>query len=184
MYKVDYSSAFLLVKKMSDIHKDQRVGVYVDVQNMYYSAKNLYDAKVDFSKLLDSAVMNRKLIRASAYVIKADTPDEEDFFEALRRIGYEVKIKELKEFYGGQKKGDWDLGMTIDMIEQAQKLDTVVLVTGDGDFASLVDHLKARGCRVEVMSFGRSSAKELREAADNFIDMDDKADKYLVNGGN
>lgn len=165
---------------MSDIHKDQRVGVYVDVQNMYYSAKNLYESKVDFSKLLDHAVMNRKLVRASAYVIKADTPDESDFFEALRRIGYEVRVKELKEFYGGQKKGDWDLGMTIDMIQQAKKLDTIVLVTGDGDFASLVTHLRAEGCRVEVMSFGKSSAKELRESADNFIDMDDNPDKFLV----
>jgi len=165
---------------MTDIHKDQRVGVFVDVQNMYYSAKNLYDAKVDFDKLLDSAVMNRKLIRASAYVIKADTPDENDFFEALRRIGYEVEIKELKEFYGGQKKGDWDLGMTVDMIQQAKKLDTIVLVTGDGDFAVLVDHLKSMGCRVEVMSFGKSSAKEIRESATNFIDMDENPDKYLV----
>lgn len=165
---------------MSDIHEDQRVGVFVDVQNMYYSAKNLYDSKVDFQKLLDAAVMNRSLIRASAYVIKADTPDEEDFFEALRRIGYEVKIKELKEFYGGQKKGDWDLGMTVDMMQQAKKLDTIVLVTGDGDFTAIVDHLKAEGCRVEVMSFGKSSAKEIREAADNFIDMDDKPDKFLV----
>jgi len=165
---------------MTDIHKDQRVGVYVDVQNMYYSAKNLYDNKVDFKKLLDSAVMNRKLVRASAYVIQADTPDESNFFEALRQIGYEVKIKELKEFYGGQKKGDWDLGMSVDMIQQAKKLDTVVLVTGDGDFAVLVEHLKSMGCRVEVMSFGRSSAKEIREAADNFIDMDEKPDKFLV----
>lgn len=166
---------------MTNIHNDQRVGVYVDVQNMYYSAKNLYDGKVDFEKLLDAAVMNRDLIRAAAYVIKADTPDEEDFFEALRRIGYEVKTKELKEFYGGQKKGDWDLGMTVDMVQQAKKLDTVVLVTGDGDFAVLVDHLKALGCRVEVMSFGKSSAKEIREAADNFIDMDESPEKFLVN---
>lgn len=165
---------------MTNIHEDQRVGVYVDVQNMYYSAKNLYDGKVDFEKLLDAAVMNRNLVRAAAYVIKADTPDEEDFFEALRRIGYEVKTKELKEFYGGQKKGDWDLGMTVDMVQQAKKLDTVVLVTGDGDFAVLVDHLKALGCRVEVMSFGKSSAKEIREAADNFIDMDEKPEKFLV----
>jgi len=166
---------------MAEIHKDQRVGVFVDVQNMYYSAKNLYDSKVDFKKVLDAAVMNRNLIRASAYVIKADTPDEENFFEALRKIGYEVKIKELKEFYGGQKKGDWDLGMTVDMVQQAKKLDTVVLVTGDGDFAVLVDHLRAMGTRVEVMSFGSSSAKEIREAADNFIDMDEDEDKYLVN---
>ncbi len=165
---------------MTDIHRDQRVGVYVDVQNMYYSAKNLYESKVDFKKLLDAAVMNRDLIRAIAYVIKADTPDESDFFEALRQIGYEVKAKELKEFYGGQKKGDWDLGMSVDMIQQAKKLDTIVLVTGDGDFAVLVDHLKAMGCRVEVMSFGKSSAKEIREAADNFIDMDDNPDKFLV----
>jgi uncharacterized LabA/DUF88 family protein len=166
---------------MTNIHNDQRVGVYVDVQNMYYSAKNLYDGKVDFEKLLDAAVMDRDLIRAAAYVIKADTPDEEDFFEALRRIGYEVKTKELKEFYGGQKKGDWDLGMTVDMVQQAKKLDTVVLVTGDGDFAVLVDHLKSLGCRVEVMSFGKSSAKEIREAADNFIDMDENPKKFLVN---
>ncbi|MFB6203864.1 MAG: NYN domain-containing protein [Candidatus Nanohaloarchaea archaeon] len=165
---------------MSEIHSDQRVGVFVDVQNMYYSAKNLYNSKVDFKKLLNAAVMNRNLVRASAYVIQADTPDEENFFEALRKIGYEVNIKELKEFYGGEKKGDWDLGMTVDMIQQAKKLDTIVLVTGDGDFAVLVDHLKAMGCRVEVMAFGRSSAKELRKAATNFIDMDDKEEKFLV----
>ncbi len=166
---------------MAEIHKDQKVGVFVDVQNMYYSAKNLYQSKVDFKKVLDAAVVDRKLLRASAYVIKADTPDENNFFEALRKIGYEVKIKELKEFYGGQKKGDWDLGMTVDMVQQAKKLDTVVLVTGDGDFAVLVDHLKSMGCRVEVMSFGKSSAKEIREAADNFIDMDENHEKYLVN---
>lgn len=164
---------------MSEIHKKQRVGVFVDVQNMYYSAKNLYQDKVDFEKLLNAAVMNRQLVRASAYVIRAETQDEENFFSALRRIGYEVKIKDLKEFYGGEKKGDWDLGMTVDMIQQAKKLDTVVLVTGDGDFSVLVDHLKSMGCRVEVMSFGRSSAKEIRESATKFIDMDDKPEKFL-----
>ncbi|MFB6208291.1 MAG: NYN domain-containing protein [Candidatus Nanohaloarchaea archaeon] len=166
---------------MSEIHNDQRVGVFVDVQNMYYSAKNLYNSKVDFEKLLNASVVNRKLVRASAYVIQAETPDEDNFFEALRQIGYEVKIKKLKEFYGGEKKGDWDLGMTVDMIQQAKKLDTIVLVTGDGDFAALVDHLKAMGCRVEVLAFGRSSAKELREAATKFMDMDDNPDKFLVN---
>lgn len=165
---------------MAEIHKDQRVGVFVDVQNMYYSAKNLYNSKVDFKKVLDKASVDRKLIRASAYVIKGETAGEGDFFEALRKIGYEVKIKELKEFYGGEKKGDWDLGMTVDMVQQAKKLDTIVLVTGDGDFAVLVDHLKSMGCRVEVMSFGKSSAKELRESADNFIDMDENHERYLV----
>jgi len=165
---------------MAEIHKDQRVGVFVDVQNMYYSAKNLYESKVDFEKLLDQAVMNRALVRAKAYVIQADTPDEENFFEALRQIGYEVKAKELKEFYGGQKKGDWDIGITIDMIQEAKKLDSVVLVTGDGDFAPVVNHLESLGCRVEVMSFGSSSAKEIREAATKFLDMDENHERYLV----
>jgi uncharacterized LabA/DUF88 family protein len=166
---------------MSEVHQHQRVGVFVDVQNMYYSAKNLYDDKVDFEKLLDAAVVNRRLVRASAYVVKGDTPGEEGFYDALRGIGYEVKVKELKEFAGGEKKGDWDLGMTVDMIQQAKKLDVVVLVTGDGDFAACVSHLKSQGCRVEVMSFGRSSAREIKEAADNFMDMDEKPKKYLVN---
>lgn len=166
---------------MAEIHKNQRVGVFVDVQNMYYSAKNLYNDKVDFEELLDAAVMDRELIRASAYVIAANTKDENNFFDALRRIGYEVKIKELKEFYGGEKKGDWDVGMSIDAIQQAKKLDTIILVTGDGDFEVLVQHLKAMGCRVEVMSFKKSSAKEIREVADNFIDMDENPDRFLVN---
>lgn len=165
---------------MNNIHDDQRVAVLVDVQNMYYSAKNLYDTKVNYSKLLRAAVAKRQLTRAFAYVIKADTPDESNFFEALRKIGFEVKIKELKEFYGGQKKGDWDMGMAIDAIKIADKNDAVVLVTGDGDFESLVNHLQANGVRVEVMSFGKSTARELREAADNFIDMDDNSDKYLI----
>lgn len=165
----------------NNIHKNQRVVVEVDVQNMYYSAKNLYNSKVDFSKLLKQAVYNRKLMRALAYVIKADTPDESNFFDALRNIGFEVKTKDLKEYYGGQKKGDWDMGMAIDGIKLAQKMDVFVLVTGDGDFEVVVEHLKSMGCRVEVMSFGRSSAKEIREAADNFIDMDENSEKYLVN---
>lgn len=164
----------------NNIHKDQRVVVEVDVQNMYYSAKNLYNSKVDFSKLLKQAVYKRKLIRALAYVIKADTPDEENFFDALRNIGFEVNIKDLKEYYGGQKKGDWDMGMAIDGIKLADKMDVFVLVTGDGDFESLVKHLQARGVRVEVMSFGKSTARELKEAADKFIDMDKQKNKFLI----
>ncbi|MCJ7428935.1 MAG: NYN domain-containing protein [Candidatus Nanohaloarchaeota archaeon QJJ-5] len=164
----------------NNIHPDQRVAVMVDVQNMYYSAKNLYDTKVNFKNLLDTAVANRELVRALAYVIKADTNDESNFFEALRKIGFEVRIKELKEFKGGQKKGDWDMGMAIDAIKIADKIDTLILVTGDGDFRSLVDHLRARGVRVEGMSFGRSTAKELKEGVNNFIDMEDKKDRMLI----
>ena len=163
------------------INKEQRVSVFVDVQNMYYSAKNLYSAKVNFAQVLRNAVMGRKLVRAIAYVIKADIKEEKNFHDALEAIGYEVKSKDLQTFAGGAKKGDWDIGIAIDAIELANKLDTVVLVSGDGDFGPLVDHLKrAMGCRVEVMAFGPSSSGKLRDEADEFIDMDKNKIKYLI----
>lgn len=146
---------------------------------MYYSAKNLYSSKVNYRNLLKIAKDDRDLIRAIAYVIEAQTPDEENFFDALKDIGFIVKRKGLKEFYGGAKKGDWDMGIAIDAIEMADKIDVAVIVTGDGDFKSLVGHLKAQGIQVEVMSFKKSTAKELVEAADVFINMDEKKDSCL-----
>jgi len=160
-------------KKGSNIYKGQRIGVFVDVQNMYYSAKYLYKAKVNFKTILREAVRERTLIRAIAYVIKADVKDEENFFDALKSLDYEVKAKDLQVFYGGAKKGDWDIGIAMDTIELAPKLDAIVIVSGDGDFVPLVQHLKhAIGCYVEVIAFKKSSAQKLIEEADNFIDMD------------
>lgn len=162
-------------------HRQQRVGVFVDVQNLYYSAKNLYSAKVNFREILKEGVKNRNLIRAIAYVIKADVKDEKNFFDALANIGYEVKSKELQIFFGGNKKGDWDIGIAMDTIELAPKLDTIVLVSGDGDFITLVRHLKhAMGCRVEVMAFGNSSSSKLIEEADSFFDLDKTPRKFLI----
>ena len=162
------------------IKKEQRVGVFVDVQNMYYSAKNLHHSKVDYRQLLNIAVQGRKLIRAIAYVIKADVKDEGTFFDALEKIGYQVKGKELQTFAGGAQKGDWDVGLAMDMIELSPKLDAVVLVSGDGDFVPLVQHLRrALGCRVEVVSFRKSSSKNLVEQADKFIDLDKKKQVLL-----
>lgn len=171
-------------KKSSDLYKEQRVGVFVDVQNMYYSARNIYKAKVNFKTILKEAVRGRHLIRAIAYVIKADVKDEINFFEALKGLGYEVKAKDLQVFYGGAKKGDWDIGIAMDTIELAAKLDAIVLVSGDGDFVPLVQHLKhAIGCYVEVVAFGKSSSQKLIDEADNFIDMDINHQKFLIPGG-
>jgi len=151
------------------------------VQNMYYSAKNLYKAKVNFKALLQEAVKGRNLIRAIAYVIEAQELKEKTFFDALSNIGFEIKAKELQIFYGGMKKGDWDIGIAMDAIELAPKLDTIILVSGDGDFKELVLHLqKALGCRVEVMAFGRSASSRLKETADEFIDLDVKHEKFLI----
>ena len=147
-------------------HTNQRVGIFVDVQNLFYSARNLYDAKIDFGKLLESAVRDRLLIRAIAYLVHKEGVDQSGFEEALRRFGYEIKIKDLKERDDGSAKGDWDMGIAIDSISIAPRLDAVILISGDGDFVPLVEMLQARGCRVEVLAFERSTASELKEAAD------------------
>ncbi len=161
--------------------KEQRVGVFVDVQNMYYSAKNLYKAKVNFKEILKTAVADRKLIRAIAYVIKADVRDEKNFFDALQNIGYEVKAKDLQVFFGGAKKGDWDIGIAMDAIELAPRLDTIVLVSGDGDFQPLLQHLRrALGCRVELIAFGSTASRKLIEEADSFFDLDKSSRRVLI----
>lgn len=171
-------------KTSPEIYGEQRAGVFVDVQNMYYSARNIYKAKVNFKTILNEAVRNRNLIRAIAYVIKADVKDEINFFEALKNLGFEVKAKDLQVFYGGAKKGDWDIGIAMDTIELAAKLDVIVIVSGDGDFVPLVQHLKhSLGCYVEVMAFGKSSSQKLIEEADNFINMDLNHQKFLIPSG-
>lgn len=162
-------------------HREQRVGVFIDTQNLYHSAKNLYSKKVNFSEVLESAVADRALVRAIAYVITTESGEEQSFFEALEKIGIETKTKDLKVFSGGAKKGDWDVGMAIDALTLAPKLDAVVLATGDGDFVPLVEYLKVNfGCQVEVISFSRSSASDLKESADDFIDMDEDPEKFLI----
>ena len=161
--------------------RDQRIGVFVDVQNMYYSAKNLYNAKVNFAQILKVAVNDRSLIRAIAYVIKADVKEEQNFFDALEKIGFEVKAKDLQIFAGGAKKGDWDIGLAMDTIELAPKLDTIVIVSGDGDYVPLINHLRhALGCRIEVIAFGKSGSSLLKEECDLFIDMDMDKKRYLI----
>ena len=163
------------------INKEQRVGVFVDVQNLYYSAKNLYKAKVNFAHVLKEAVAGRRLVRAIAYAIKADIKEEKSFHDALGKIGYEVKTKDLQTFAGGAKKGDWDIGIAMDTIELAPRLDTIIIVSGDGDFVDLVQHLRrAMGCRIEVLAFGPSSSGKLREEADEFVDLDKGKTRFLM----
>ena len=160
-------------------HSNQRIGVFVDVQNMYYSARHLYRSKADFKTILKEAITDRKLIRAIAYVIKADIKDENTFYDALSEMGFEVKSKELQVFYGGAKKGDWDVGIAMDVMRLAPKLDTIILVSGDGDFSDLLEHAKSLGCRTEVVAFGKTTSYKLKEVADLFIDLDEDT-KYLL----
>jgi len=165
---------------MTDIHDDQRVAVLADAQNLYHSAQSGYSRNVDYAALLEKAVQGRSLTRAIAYVIRADSPEEERFFEALVDIGFETKIKAIKTFGDGSKKADWDVGMSLDAVTLANHVDTIVLCTGDGDFSRLCSHLRHEGVRVEVMGFGMSTADELVDAADNFLDMSDREETFLL----
>lgn len=160
--------------------KEQRVEVLIDVQNLYYSARNLYHFKVNFQEVLKVAVAGRKFIRAFAYVVRTKTGEEKPFFDALTKLGIETRVRDLQEFYGGAKKADWDVGIVIDAIRTSAGLDVVVLCSGDGDFIPLVEYLKNQGKRVEVAAFGRTTSLKLKEAADEFIDLDSEPDKFLL----
>ncbi|HXK31170.1 MAG TPA: NYN domain-containing protein, partial [Candidatus Paceibacterota bacterium] len=162
-------------------HKSQRVGIFIDTQNLYHSAKNLYKSKVNFGNVVKEAVAGRQLIRAVAYVIRTESEEEKGFFEALNKIGIETKVKDIRVFAGGAKKADWDIGMAIDAIAMSEKLDAIILATGDGDFVPLVEYLRyTQGTQVEVIAFGRSASGQLREAVDDFIDMCDNPKNFLI----
>ncbi|MEK7175429.1 MAG: NYN domain-containing protein, partial [Patescibacteria group bacterium] len=163
-------------------HKEQRIGVFIDTQNLYHSARNLYKARVNFGAVLKEVVAGRKLVRAVAYVITTEAGDEKNFFEALTKVGIETKTKDLQIFYGGAKKADWDVGIAVDAIKMSPRLDSVIIVSGDGDFIPLVEYLQTTGTQVEVASFGKSTSSKLREVVDDFIDLSENPKKYLIGG--
>ncbi|MBI5470445.1 NYN domain-containing protein [Candidatus Kaiserbacteria bacterium] len=163
-------------------HGEQRVGVFIDTQNLYHSAKNLYHARCNFGNILKDAVAGRRLIRARAYAVTTESGEEKGFFEALEKIGIEMRLKDLQVFAGGAKKADWDVGLAVDAITASPNLDTVILITGDGDFVPLVRYLQNHGgCQVEVVSFGRSTSAKLKDATDDFLDLDEDPKRYLLN---
>ncbi len=163
-------------------HKEQRVGIFIDAQNLYHSAKNLYHARVNFGAIVKDALAGRILVRVVAYVITTESGEEKGFFDALEKLGIETKTKNLQIFSSGAKKADWDVGIAVDAIKMAPKLDTVIIIAGDGDFIPLVEYLKMNGCQVEAVSFGKSSSGKLKEAVDDFLDLDQNPRKYLMGG--
>ncbi len=166
---------------MSMKHKDQRVGILIDIQNLYYSARVLYGKKVNFKSLLSETLGGRKLIRAIGYGISTEEAQEEKFFDALESLGFEVKTKELQIFAGGQKKGDWDVGISIDAIKLSKSVDVIVLASGDGDYVPLVEYIQnTTGCRVEGVAFGESTSMRLIETLDDFLDLSSSKRKFLI----
>lgn len=162
-------------------HKAQRVGIFIDTQNIYHSAKNLYHGKANFAAIVKDALAGRVLIRAMAYVVTTESGEENAFFGALGKAGIEIRSKPLQIFLGGAKKADWDVGLAIDAISAAPKLDSIVLLSGDGDYVPMVEYLQnTHGCQIEVVAFGKSSSARLIEAADDFLDLDQNPKKYLL----
>jgi uncharacterized LabA/DUF88 family protein len=161
-------------------HSAQRVGVFIDTQNLYHSAKHLYKSRVNFANVLEEAVGGRLLVRAIAYVISTESGDESAFFDALTKIGIETKVKDLQIFADGAKKADWDVGIAVDAIKLSDKLDTVIIASGDGDFVPLIEYLDTHGVQAEVISFGKSSSAKLKEAAHAFTDMCEDPRRFTI----
>jgi len=161
--------------------QQQRVGVFVDIQNMYYSARAVYNKKVNFKKVLEEAVAGRPLVRAIAYGITTEEAHEGDFHDALTKQGFEVKTKPLQQFVGGHKKGDWDVGIAMDIMRLEPKIDVAVLVSGDGDFIPLVQFSQEKGLRIEGMGFRASTSSALIETVDSFTDLAENPRKFLIN---
>ena len=159
---------------------EQRVAILVDVQNLYYSAKNLYHSRVNFKNIIQLVTQGRKLTRAIAYAVDAAEETNKVFIDALHEGGFEIKQKPIQVFVDGSKKADWDIGIAMDAIRLSSKVDSIVLVSGDGDFCPVVNYLQqSQGCLVEVMAFGRTTNKELREIADDFIDIEEYPEELL-----
>jgi uncharacterized LabA/DUF88 family protein len=165
---------------ISHIHQPaQRVAIFIDTQNLYHSAKALYGARVNFANVLSDSLAGRQLVRAIAYVISSQEGVELSFFEALNDMGIEIKTKDLQIFVDGSKKGDWDVGIAVDALSIAQKVDTIILVTGDGDFVPLVQCLQSFGVRVEVASFAKSTSARLIESAHEFFDLSSELSRMI-----
>lgn len=161
-------------------HPDQRVGIFIDVQNLYYSARNLFNARVNFGEIVKAGVAGRKLIRAIAYVVSTPTGEEKPFFEALVNLGIETKVRELQIFLGGAKKADWDVGIAVDMIRLSELLDIIIIVSGDGDYVEVVEYLQNRGRQVEAMAFRETASARLIEAVDGFTDLSAHKELFLI----
>lgn len=170
-----------ILKKSSPLrHAHQRVGVFIDTQNLYHSARSLFNSNVNYKNLVEAAVGTRRLIRAFAYVIKSEAGDESKFFDALTDLGIETRVKDLQIFFSGEKKADWDVGIAMDIVRLSEKIDNVVLVSGDGDFLEVLRYVKSRGIRAELMAFKKTTSAKLLEEADDFIDLGGDGGKFLI----
>jgi uncharacterized LabA/DUF88 family protein len=152
----------------SNLIRREKIAMFVDSQNLYYSARAAFASKVNYEKLLRLVTGNRTLVRAIAYIVQPPDGDVKPFATSLERIGYIVKIKDVRTRSDGSAKANWDMGIALDILGIIDVVDTIALASGDGDFVALLDFIKAKSKRVEVFSFSDNTAYDLKEKADRF----------------
>lgn len=152
----------------SKLFEKEKIALFVDAQNLYYSARMGYAAKVNYEKLMKLITGNRKLAKAYAYIVQAPDGDVKPFASSLERFGYVVKIKDVRTRSDGSSKANWDMGMALDILSILDSVDTIVLASGDGDFVPLVEFVKSKNKRVEIFAFSDNTAYDLKEKADKF----------------
>ena len=152
-----------------------KIALFVDVQNIYYTTRDGYGRQFDYRKLWAELIAQGEITSAMAYAIARDDDRQKKFQSALRHIGFEVKLKPYIARKDGSSKGDWDVGITIDVLEIAPQVDTVVLLSGDGDFDMLMSKVSAaHGVRTEVYGVRELTARSLIESVDAFHPIDER----------
>lgn len=151
----------------------KRVSLFVDVQNIYYTTKQIYNAHFDYNAFWARATLNRNVVKAVAYAVDRNDLQQKQFQNILRGIGFEVKLKPFIQRSDGTSKGDWDVGITVDIMEYAAETDVVVLASGDGDFDLLVSKIRNKyGVRVEVYGVRELTSLALINAASIYISIE------------
>ncbi|CAH6802308.1 Nuclease [Vibrio chagasii] len=148
----------------------ENIAILVDVQNVYYTTRDKYRSNFDYNQFWYFATEGRHVVAAHAYAISSQDPKQRQFHHILRGVGFDVKLKPFIQRRDGSAKGDWDVGIALDAIELAENVDTIVLVSGDGDFEILVERIKQRfGKKVEVYGVPGLTAQNLIDSASKFV---------------
>lgn len=151
-----------------------KIAIFVDVQNIYYTTRQAYARQFNYRKFWQLLSEQGEIIKASAYAIDRGDPQQQKFQSALKHIGFEVKLKPFIQRSDGSAKGDWDVGITLDVMETAKEVDTVVLLSGDGDFALLLERIRELfGTRSLVFGVPALTASSLINSADDYQRIDE-----------
>ncbi|WP_341665101.1 NYN domain-containing protein [Vibrio sp.] len=151
----------------------EKVAIFVDVQNIYYTTRDKYQANFDYNQFWYIATQGRNIVEANAYAISSQDPKQRQFHHILRGIGFNVKLKPYIQRRDGSSKGDWDVGIALDVYEVASQVDRVILLSGDGDFEILVQRIQQKfDTKVDVFAVPGLCAQSLIDACDNYISID------------